>query len=154
MSYEIRFVRIPGKDLAVVRSRTTPDRIPEVMPQSFEDVAAYLVPRGLLGNGPAVAVYTGMDADGFAVAAGFVVERPIVGDGHVEPLALPGAEIVTTTHLGPYDTLPAAYEALQRAAAEQGRELGPVMWEEYWSPPDTPAAETRTVICWPVAPAR
>ncbi len=145
MTRQIRILRSPRRELAVVRTRTTMDRIGDLLEGVFEDVAAHLGPRGLLGDGPAIVVY---DADGVAVAAGFPVPEPIEGDRHVVPLQLPEGEIITTTHVGPYSTLPEAHAALRRAAGELGRELGPLLWEEYWSPPETPPTATRTVICW------
>jgi len=151
MAHEIRILRTPRTDLAVVRIRSSIQRIPEVMGPAFEDVAAYLGPRGLLGTGPAIAVYSDMDADGVTVAAGFTVAQPVEGDGHVVPLVLPESEVITTTHVGPYETLSQEYGALEQAAAARGRSLGPLMWEEYWSPPDTPPEETRTFICWPLS---
>jgi effector-binding domain-containing protein len=88
----------------------------------------------------------------FDVAAGFYVESPIDGDGHVVPVELPAGDVARTTHIGPYADLPKAYEAVAARAKQDGRELATEMWEEYYSPPETPPAETRTDVYWPLRP--
>ena len=88
------------------------------------------------------------------MASGFVVPGPFEGEGEVVHLQLPETDVATTTHLGPYDSLGEAYDALRRQARTLGREVdedGP-MWEEYWTGPETPPEQTRTVVCWPVKP--
>ncbi|GAA4383218.1 hypothetical protein [Agromyces bauzanensis] len=55
MAYEVRIIQQPRQDLAVVRRRTTFGEIPTFMGSAFEKVAAHLGPKGLLGEGPAMA---------------------------------------------------------------------------------------------------
>ncbi|GAA1061895.1 GyrI-like domain-containing protein [Agromyces bracchium] len=156
MTYDVRIVEAPRRDLAVVRSRTTFAEIPAFMATAFERVAAVLGPRGLLGDGPAVGRYAEMDqaTGAVTVSAGFVVDAPIAADGDVVPEVLPAVEVATTTHLGPYDRVSEAYDAIAAAMALHGRELDEsMMWEEYWSPPGTPDDETRTVVFCPLRPA-
>ncbi|WP_438853947.1 GyrI-like domain-containing protein [Agromyces sp. M3QZ16-3] len=156
MPYDVRIVSVPHRHLAVVRERTTFAGIPAVMASAFERVAAVLGPRGLLGDGPAIGRYSGMDpaTDAVTVSAGFVVGGPIEAEGDVVPDELPAVEVATTTHLGPYDRVSEAYDAIAAAMSLHGRELDEsTMWEEYWSPPGTPDEETRTVVYCPLRPA-
>ena len=155
MSYDVRITRTPRRDLAVVRTRTTFDEIPAVMATAFGTVAAHIGPLGLLGNSPAVGRYSEMDLESgrLVVSAGFRVARPIEGDGTVVPEVLPAAEVATTTHVGSYDGISEAYDAIAAAMALQGRELDEsTMWEEYWSPPGTPDDETVTEVFCPLKP--
>ncbi|RXZ39659.1 GyrI-like domain-containing protein [Agromyces binzhouensis] len=156
MGHDVRIAQVPRRDLAVVRARTTFAEIPAFMPTAFERVAAVLGSRGLLGDGPAVGYYTGMDpaTGSVTVSAGFVVDSPITAEGDVVPDELPAVEVATTTHLGPYDRVSEAYDAIAAAMALHGRELDEsTMWEEYWSPPGTPDDEIRTVVSCPLVPA-
>ncbi|WP_448006103.1 GyrI-like domain-containing protein [Agromyces bauzanensis] len=156
MTYEVRIIRQPRQDLAVVRSRTTFSEIPTFMGSAFERVAAHLGPKGLLGPGPAIARYTEMDmtTGEVVVAAGFVVSQPVSGDGSVVPDETPASEVATTTHLGTYERVSEAYDAIAKAMAVQGRELDETtMWEEYWSPPGTPDDQTKTVVYCPLKSA-
>jgi effector-binding domain-containing protein len=91
----------------------------------------------------------------FDVSAGFPVDSPIDGDGQVTGLEIPAGEVAFTTHMGAYAELSQAYEAVMAWMNANGRESSEecVMWEEYWSPPETPPEETRTDIYWPLKPA-
>lgn len=156
MTYDVRIITTPERHLAVVRTTTTFAEIPNLMRAAFERVAAHLGPLGLLGDGPAAAKYADMDPAGgrVTVSAGFVVPRPIEGDGDVVPDVLPAAEVATATHLGAYARVSEAYDAIAAAMALHGRELDEsTMWEEYWSPPGTPDAETKTVVYCPLKTA-
>jgi effector-binding domain-containing protein len=153
MDYQVRIVHEPARKLAVKTFHGTPADVGEKIGAAFRDVAEFLVKRGAPPAGPAVAYYE-MVEDGFLVAAGFTVPRELPAEDDVVPLKLPDAEVATTTHVGPYEKLPEAYEALKRGAAEQAREVEASggMWEEYWSGPEVPSDETRTEVFWPLKP--
>ncbi|MGZ4473945.1 MAG: GyrI-like domain-containing protein [Nocardioidaceae bacterium] len=153
MDYTVDIVREPGRDLAVTRFDASVAGIGAQLGAALGTVAQHLGRHGLAPSGPAVARYEPRP-DGFAVAAGFVVGTPLVGDDEVVPLRLPTGEMATTTHVGAYADLSRAYDAIRSAMADKGRRLDESqMWEEYWSGPDTPPEQTRTVVLWPLAPA-
>ncbi len=155
MPYTTEITTVPSRTVAVTHFHVEMAELPELgekMGAAFGAVMAHISRAGAIPRGPAVARYEPEDG-GFDVAAGFpVTEAFEPGDG-VEPLVLPGGEVAHTTHLGPYEELPAAYEALRADVEAQGRSLDSAapMWEEYWSGPDAPAEETRTEIFWPLA---
>ncbi|MBM7505869.1 GyrI-like domain-containing protein [Agromyces aurantiacus] len=156
MDYDVQIRQVPRREVAVVRTRTTFAEIPAFMGSAFGRVAEVLGPRGLLGDGPAVGWYTEMDPAGgrLTVAAGFVVPTAIEAAGDVVPDALPGGEVATTVHVGPYAKVSEAYDAIAASMALHGRELDEsTMWEEYWSPPGTPDEQTKTVVFCPLKPA-
>ncbi len=156
MDYDVQIRRVPRRDVAVVRTRTTFDEIPAFMGSAFERVAGALGPRGLLGDGPAIGRYSEMDpvAGTLVVSAGFVVPAAIEPDGEVVPDELPEVEVATTEHLGAYADVSKAYDAIASAMVLHGREIDEsTMWEEYWSPPGTPDDQTRTVVFCPLKPA-
>lgn len=151
--YDVTIARETGRHLAVVRYDARPEDIPRKAGEAFGTVAAYLARIGVAVTGPAVSCYD-MDGDVFHVASGFVVSGPFEAGEGVELYQLPDGEVATTTHVGPYDELGKAYDALKQAARAQGREVedAGLMWEEYWSGPEAPPEETRTVVFWPVRP--
>ncbi len=150
MEYEVEIQQEQGRYFAVTRFEARPDEIAEKVGVAFGTVADYLGRHGMETVGPAVSYYD-IRPDGFGIAAGFVVAGPFDGDGTVVPLQLPAGEVAVTTHLGAYEELPHAYAAIQSQMKERGRELDEsAMWEEYWSPPETPVEETKTVVYWPL----
>lgn len=62
----------------------------------------------------------------------------------------PSGRAMTATHVGPYDTVVATYNAMTADMKAQGLSPAHDMWEIYFSPPDTPPAQIRTDIVWPV----
>ena len=135
---------------AVVRFSASPDQIPERIGPAFGAVFAYLDRHGVAPVGPPVGCYlTGSDT--FEVRAGCVVGTPIEAEGEVEPFDLPGGDALAVLHVGSYQDLPQAYEAIQARALELGRTLGGLMWEEYLTGPGSPPEQMRTVVHWPLA---
>lgn len=154
MDYEVTISHESGRHLAVVRFDARPEEMAEQHGRAFGAVAAYLARAGVTVSGPAMSRYEMGENGVFHVASGFVVPGPFEGEGEVVHLQLPETDVAMTTHLGPYDSLGEAYDALRRQARTLGREVdeeGP-MWEEYWTGPEAPPEQTRTVVSWPVKP--
>jgi hypothetical protein len=55
------------------------------------------------------------------------------------------------THVGPYDSIASTYHAMIAAMTARGLVPARDMWEIYFSPPETPPAEIRTDVVWPIA---
>lgn len=153
MEYDVRIVHEPSRNLVVRVLHTTADEVgPRIRP-ALEQVREYLVRRGAPPAGPAVA-YAERVRDGVIVAVGFTVPRDLDGDGDVMPFQLPDTDVVTTTHIGSYQDLPYAYDALKRGAAAHGREVDEVggMWEEDWTGQDAFPEQPRIEVFWPLKP--
>jgi effector-binding domain-containing protein len=151
MLYEIREQQEPDRHLAVSRFTAGPDQIGARMGPAFGSVYAYLGRHGLEPLGPPFGCYEMGAREAFEVRAGCVVADPVEAEGDVEPFFLPGGPALVTEHVGPYDALPKAYEALEAHAREFGQELDPnLMWEEYLTGPEVPPEQMRTVVHWPL----
>lgn len=154
MAYDVSFTNAPERLLAVHRWHVPADQLALMggeMGRAFETVLTHLGRAGVTAGGPAVACYQ-QTGDGFDVAAGFPVDETFAPSEDVDQLVIGAEEVARTTHFGPYDGLPAAYEAVRAAAEARGLAVddrGP-MWEEYWSGPDVPADQHRTEVFWPV----
>jgi hypothetical protein len=55
------------------------------------------------------------------------------------------------THIGPYGGMESTYHQMIGEMTRLGLEPARDMWEIYYSPPETPPAETRTDVVWPIA---
>ncbi len=158
MSYEVTIDHESGRHLAVHEFDVRPEEMTAQMGEAFGAVMNHLTQVGAAVAGPAASCYQmseGMDEmDGMHVAAGFVVASPVEPGPGVEPFQLPDVDTATTMHVGAYDQLGDAYNALRDGAREQGREVDPagLMWEEYVTEPDLPPAELRTLVHWSLLP--
>lgn len=150
MGHEVSLKVVPARFAAVVRFRARAEEMAAKTPQAFARVLAVLDRLGLAPAGPALARFTPEDG-AFQVEAGFYVGSGFEGSDGVACVVLAGGEVLTTTHIGPYDTLPEAYEAIQAWARDQHRSLADSMWEEYFSDPGSaPPSEWRTDVVWPL----
>jgi len=77
-------------------------------------------------------------------------EQPLPGQGAVQPSELPGGKWAAVMHIGPYDQVGPAYDALSNWIKAHGYEPAGAVYETYFSPPDTPPQETRTLIMFPL----
>lgn len=78
-----------------------------------------------------MAVYRHAPEGQFDLEIGAEVESPFAGDGQVVGSILPAGEVATTTHLGPYNQLAAAHQAVQDWCAVNNRPLLQPSWEIY-----------------------
>jgi AraC family transcriptional regulator len=79
---------------------------------------------------------------------------PLAADGALGLTVLPGGEVATYLHVGPYPDLVQAYQAIESWLAESGRSAGGAPWEVYEVGPekvDDDPARLGTPVCWPLA---
>lgn len=106
------------------------------IPRAFEEVAQFLSGQGLGPAGMPYARYRRLDEDRFQVEAGFPASTEVEGDGEVVPSQLPPCRAAVVTHVGPYDEMLDAYEALVTWLAEHEREPVGDPWEVYLTDPE------------------
>jgi effector-binding domain-containing protein len=151
MHAEIRIEQLAERHLAAVKFRGSSADLPARLPAAFGAVLQYLERWHVAPQGGAVCVYEQLGPAEFEVAAGFFVPARISGDASVVPETTPECQAAVCTHWGAYDALPGAYAAIQEWMRREGWEpAGSRMWEEYFSGPETPPAQTRTDIYWPL----
>ncbi len=141
MGYEIRIKKLQRQDTAVVHASCGLEEIGEVLSGIFSEVMAHILASGVQPAGGAFGRYEPVQA-GFRVEAGFTVTAPVVAAGRVEPGELPGGEAATCLHVGPYEGVAEAYEAVESWMREQGREASGPAWEVYLTGPEAQPPQT------------
>ena len=151
MTYEVHTTDLDELDTAVEYATLPVDEIGPWLGQAFADVAAYLERKGAGPVGMPFARYHRVDDATFDVEAGFTATTPVGGEGEVEPSDLPKGPAAVTLHVGPYDTVAAAYGALDAWIHEHGGEPAGDPWEVYLTDPMTEpdSAQWRTEIVMP-----
>ena len=144
MRYAISIQRSAPRTIAAVRARLAPGQISRQFRPYLDEVYAARS-SGLELDGQNTFVYTFepnnpglLDCD-FGVG----VRAPFAQVGNVRPVDVPGGEVATTTHVGPYAGLGGAHDAIQAWCRDQSRALGGVSWEVYghWSDTEPPCTD-------------
>jgi effector-binding domain-containing protein len=155
MAYEIKEVTLQREDSAIVRFRCAPGQAAGQLGPAYGEIGGYLHSLGVPHENTKVYARFLELAPEQHVEAGFTVARPIEPKGRVEPGELPAFEAVMTRHVGPYQGLIGAGQALRDWMAANRREPSGGLWEVYVSDPEeTPADELVTEVYYPLKPIR
>ena len=152
-TYEIHQRVLSETQTAAVRATLTADGIGDWIGDAYGAVAHVIAASGLSPIGPPYARYHRGNGS-IDVEAGFPIADRVREDGPVVAASLPGGTAIVTTHVGPYDQMEPAYDALRAWAADHGYVCVGDAWETYFSDPaSTPdPAHWRTEIVQPVIP--
>ena len=124
--------------------------LPRTIATSFTALYSRISQAGVIPAGPPFVVYHNMAAP-WDIDVCAPVATPLTPAPDFEVTELPRTRIVSLLHVGPYDTIGTAYSAIDAYIKAQSMTPAGPPREIYLSPPNTPSAETRTVIEWPIA---
>ncbi|MGH2994210.1 MAG: GyrI-like domain-containing protein [Solirubrobacterales bacterium] len=153
MPYPIKTTKLKPQPIAAARVTTPPSQLAGAFREVLPEVASYLQSVGATPTGPPFARffdYTEEEAD---FEAGFPVAEPVPGgDGRVASGELPGGRAATTIHVGPYEGLQQAHEAIGEWVLANGHDPAGPVWEVYVTgPPDeSDPSKWRTELVWPL----
>jgi effector-binding domain-containing protein len=82
---------------------------------------------------------------------GVQVARPFEGEGNVKCVETPAGEVARTVHIGPYDRLGDAHDAIHGWCAAHDRKIAQASWEIYGDWNSDPA-QLETTIKYLLAP--
>jgi len=151
-------VKVSERAAILVMSKRLPVRIPEmggVFSSAFGEVYGHLAAHGVETMGPPFVIYHSVPEGDAPVD--LEICAPI-GRAADPPMGwqlteLPGGLFATLMHVGPYDTIATAYVALTSWIEAHDVVVSGPPREVYFSPPDTPPEQIRTIVELPVARA-
>ena len=149
MDYQVVTKNVNAQTLAAVRRRAFIRDIGRVWKPALDLVWEFLRRQeGLRTDGHNCFLYhhpahrdEAMDID-----FGVQVVRRFEGEGEVICTETPAGEVVTTTHVGSYDKLGAAHDAIHSWRAANGRTFAGYSWEIYGDWSDDPTKLETEVI--------
>lgn len=151
MSYNCQLVERPAQPSLVIRTHTPVQNLSQVMGQAFGAIAQYLGQKGEQPAGPPFAAYHNMDMQNLDVEVGFPVAHALPGQGDIHASQIPGGQQVICLHVGPYDKIGAAFEALTQWLQSHHREASGIAYEVYLTDPtDTPPEALQTQVMFPL----
>jgi effector-binding domain-containing protein len=138
--------------VAIIQITTTMGGIPAALGAAFGELEAAIRMAETEIVGPPFARYLTFGPEAITLEAGFPIARKFPASGRVVMSKLPGCEVATVLHVGPYERLATTYNTLTEWVALRGREPAGPMWEAYLSDPAVePDPETwRTEVFLPL----
>jgi AraC family transcriptional regulator len=152
MNYSVTRKEIPPQPVLVVRRRIKPSEIAATLATEFPRIFLYAQRTGAALAGQPVARYLEWGPGLITIEAGMPVAALVHGEGDIAADTLPGGQVATTTHAGPYDKLTEAHAAIQVWIEAQGLVPAGAPWESYVSDPaDYPdPKDWKTEVFWPI----
>ncbi len=140
----------PERPTLSVRTHAAAQDLPQLFGQIYGALMQYMNEMGVYPAGEPFAAYYNMDMQNLDIEIGFPIAKPVPDRGEIRCGALPAGKFASTMHIGPYDSVGPAYEALAQFVKASGSEPTGVAYEFYFSGPETPPAEIRTQIVFPL----
>jgi len=127
MRYQIELTESKPIMTAVIRSRVAPQDLPRFVQAACGEVWSFARSAGLRRPGRHTSLYF---EDGF-VEVGAEVSEPFTGNERIHCSQLPGGDVATTVHFGPYGNLKDAHAAIREWCTTQQRRFSGTCWEIY-----------------------
>lgn len=149
MGYRCELVEQQARPTLAVRTRAAVGRLPQVLGPAWGQVMAVAGKSGAMPSDAPFVAYHNMEMQDLDLEIGFTFARPLDGEGDVRAGEIPAGKAVQCLHVGPYDQVGAAYEALEAWIAEHGLQHAGPAYEFYLNdpqevPPDQ--LQTRVVL--------
>lgn len=136
MKPHVRIEESPALPLAIVRRRAASGELKAVVPAACGDVWARVKAHGVDRPGRLVAIYL----DGaINIEVGVEVTAAFAGFEDLARSATPAGRVATVTHLGGYDGLGDAHQAIRTWCTEHDHRVAGPNWEIYGHWNDDPA---------------
>ncbi len=151
MTYEIMEKTLDPQPTVSIRSLCKVAEIGPVLKEILSEVFSFIDGRGIQPAGPPFTRYHSYDGANCEIEAGFPVAEVQAGEGRILPGELPGGNVITTIHTGPYEQLPRAHDALDAWLQEHNKRSRDSQWESYIGDPgDSDPDQNMTELIWPV----
>jgi effector-binding domain-containing protein len=151
MSYQCELIDRSAQPTLAIRTRTAVQDLPQVVGQAYGAIMQYVGSLGVQPCGAPYVAYHNMDMDDLDMEIGFPFAQELTGRGNIQAGEIPGGKAVACMHIGPYDQLGGAYEALQKWIEANKYAPTGVAYEFYLNDPQTTSpAELQTQVVFPL----
>ena len=136
MSYEIRAEEVEFRPLALIRMIARPEDLATVVPRACGEVWEAVKKAGIANPGRLVAIY--LD-DAIHLEVGVEISGSVPPNCGVVASVIPAGVVAWTTHIGPYQRLGDAHDAIASWCEQNGHERAGPNWEINGHGSDDPA---------------
>jgi effector-binding domain-containing protein len=151
MNYNCEVLERPAQPVMSIRTHVAVQDLPQVFGQSCGAIAQHLGKLGQQPAGAPFAAYYNMNMQNLDTEIGFPVAKAVSGNGEIQASEIPGGKVLSCVHVGPYDKLGDAYQAMQQWLDANKREATGVSYEIYLNDPTVTSPEAlQTQILFPL----
>lgn len=138
MTYDVTITELDSAVACHQRVRTTPAAIAATVGRGLQELYEFAAAASAAPAGPPQLAYPGPLVDGeFDLDLYLPISGTPAARDAIDVVELPGGPAARTFHRGPYDTIPAAYEAVFEWIHEHGHHQAGPPRELYLTGPDT-----------------
>jgi effector-binding domain-containing protein len=147
MAYDVVVENIQPGLIAAVRARVPISGIAQAWTPALDQVWAFLGEHPDLPHEHNLFLYHHPPRrdDPMDIDFGVQVGRRFESSGNVRCFETPGGAVAKTVHIGPYDRLKGAHDAIHAWCAANNRRIGNASWETYGDWTDDPARLETTI---------
>lgn len=133
MAYDVVTEMVQAELIAAVRVKAPVSDVAQVWKPALDQVWAFLKRNASLRPGHNLFLYHHPQHrdDPMDIDFGVQVSRLFDPDGPVRCVQTPAGEVASTVHIGPYDRLAGAHDAIHAWCARHDRKIGAASWEIY-----------------------
>ena len=151
MTYQCQLLDRQSQPTLAVRTRSSVQDLPQVLGRAWGAIIQHAGRMGVQPSGPPFVAYHNMEMQDLDLEIGFPFAQKLKGEGELLAGEIPGGKAAGCLHVGPYDQVGAAYEALQKWMEANGYTPSGVVYEFYLKDPhSTPPAELQTEVVFPL----
>jgi effector-binding domain-containing protein len=154
MTYEFAIHHTPETAIISIRERVEEGEFPAFLGLAFPELFGHVGRHGVIATGHPFVIYHAFGPDRIDAEVCVPVAGPAPVGDRIKAHVLPAATIVRTLHVGPYEELGAAYQALSEWVGDHGYATAGPIRERYLNGPAEmiSPADYRTEIDLPVVP--
>jgi effector-binding domain-containing protein len=147
VNYDVVVETAPAELVAAVRAKVPISGIARAWKPALDQVWAFLKENGGLRPGHNLFLYHHAEHRNEAMNIDFGVQvaRPFEREGNVQCVETPAGEVARTVHVGPYDQLGNAHNAIHAWCATNNRKISRASWEIYGDWNNDPALLETTI---------
>ncbi len=155
MNYKIVVRETDPQPMMAIRATCRAAEIGAILQEILPEVWRFLEAKKVKPAGPPFTRFFSYDDGVVDLEGGIPVEKTVDGEGRIAAGELPGGPAATTLHIGPYNTLPEAHDALHTWMHEHNKVSAGPQWEFYRTDPGREPDPSRweTELIWPIRDA-
>jgi effector-binding domain-containing protein len=149
---QVTVKEVSPQTVLLLKGESSLETIAKDMGAMFEQLSNYMQERGVKPTGPALSLYYTEPGPDWEIAVAVPVSEDATGKDPVELTKLPGGNMLSTIHEGPYEKLGETWEAFSSWVKNSEHKLsGPTMEVYLECPPqESDPDKFQTELLWPI----